>query len=288
MENDERRSFRLDYKHSFKNAVLSMSSLTVYRTGFQKCAKNYHRGKEVRPFYLIHYVIKGKGVLYEEGRAFPVKAGESFIIIPGVEIDYRSDREDPWEYCWVGFNGSDAKLLVSATGFSKDNPVLHHRVPEKVYECLSLIYEARGNDNHDIVKMSAYLYLLFSVLIEERPSAALPGNSEKVIEACEFIKNNYSRNISVEDVAEEVNISRSMLYRLFIDRFDISPKEYILDYRVKEACKLLVKTDSPVKEVASAVGFVNSQHFSVVFRKIMHFTPSGYREMMREIECPHS
>ena len=271
----------MEYKHSFKNPVLSLSSLTVFRTGFQKCPKSYHRGTEIRDFYLIHYVIKGKGTLIEEGRPYPVEAGESFIIFPGIQIDYIADRDDPWEFCWVGFSGSDAKLLVSASGFSLSNPVLRHKDPQRVYDCLSKIYEARGNDNYDVVKMSAYLYLLFSVLVEEWPESTSGNGKEQLKNACEYIAGSYARNISVEDIAASANISRSMLYRLFMEHLKTSPKAYLSDYRVKMACKLLAKTDMAVKEIAAGVGFPNPQHFAVVFRNSTGYTPTGYREAKR-------
>lgn len=278
---DNKESFRMEYKHSFKNPVLSLSSLTVFRTGFQKCPKSYHRGTEIRDFYLIHYVIKGKGTLIEEGRPYPVEAGESFIIFPGIQIDYIADRDDPWEFCWVGFSGSDAKLLVSASGFSLSNPVLRHKDPQRVYDCLSKIYEARGNDNYDVVKMSAYLYLLFSVLVEDCPESTSGNGKEQLKNACEYIAGSYARNISVDDIAAAANISRSMLYRLFMEHLKTSPKAYLSEYRVKMACKLLAKTDMAVKEIAAGVGFPNPQHFAVVFRNSTGYTPTGYREAKR-------
>lgn len=274
----DREPFKMEYKHSFKNPVISLSSLTVYRTGFQKCAKNYHRGTEIRDFYLIHYVIQGKGTLFEEGKPFPVKAGESFIIFPHVQIDYLADREDPWEYCWVGFNGSDAKLLVNASGFSLSNPVLHHKDPRIIKECLTKIYDARGNGNHSVVEMSAYLYLLFAELIEQSPDSSGGVGMEMVHNACEFISECYSKSISIEEIANHVNVSRSMLYRLFMEYLKVSPKAYLMEFRIRMACKLLAKTDMSIKEISSSVGFPNPQHFAVVFRKSTGLSPTEYRQ----------
>lgn len=282
MTDNSREPFKKEYKYSFKNPMISLSSLTVFRTGFQKCAKNYHRGTEIRDFFLIHYVIRGKGTLFIEGKPFAVNPGESFIIFPGVSIDYRADREEPWEFCWVGFNGSDAKLLVRASGFSLSNPVLHHKKPDVVFDCLSRIYDARGNDNHSVVEMSAYLYLLFSRLIEESPDIAVNGGMEQVQSACEFISKNYTKSISIEDIAADINVSRSMLYRLFMEYMKVSPKTYLMEYRIRMATKLLSKTEESIKEIASSIGFPNPQHFAVVFRKHIGLSPTEYRLQMAE------
>lgn len=46
-----------EYKYSFKNQFRTMASMSVYRTGHQQCSGGYHRGLEVRDFYLIHFVM---------------------------------------------------------------------------------------------------------------------------------------------------------------------------------------------------------------------------------------
>ena len=101
------------YKYSFKNQFRTMASLTVYRTGRQQCTANYTRGLEVRDFYLIHYVIKGAGTYILNGVSYPVREGQAFLIYPNMPINYRADADDPWEFCWVGFNGTEAGRLLT-------------------------------------------------------------------------------------------------------------------------------------------------------------------------------
>lgn len=60
-------------------------------------------------------------------------------------IDYQADAADPWEFCWVGFNGNDARLLMNATGFTPQNPVITLKDPERMEELLMNIYRCRGH-----------------------------------------------------------------------------------------------------------------------------------------------
>lgn len=156
-----------EYKHSFKNQFRTMASLTVYRTGRQQCGASASRGQEVRDFYLIHYVIKGAGVYTLNGISYPVKAGETFLIYPNMPINYVADDQDPWEYCWVGFNGTDARILLNATRFSPQTPVITPSNPDRMLELLLDIYVARGNLPHEIITMTARLYSLLAFLIED-------------------------------------------------------------------------------------------------------------------------
>lgn len=266
----------IENENSFFNSSMSLSSLTVYRTGYKQCPKKQHRCK-VRDFYLIHYVIKGKGVLKINTKEYSVSAGESYIMFPGIPIDYTADAEDPWEFCWVGFNGNDAKLLVSASGFSAKNPIIKHKNPELVHKCIMSIYEARGNARDTVVMMSAYLYFLFAELIKEAPQR--PEKISEVLfqDACAYISENYKQDISIEDIAKAMNVSRSNLYRNFIEYIGVSPKQHLAEFRVHTACKLLSNTSMSIKEITTEIGLKNPQHFDVVFKKIMGISPTEFR-----------
>ena len=134
-----------EYKYSFKNQFRTMASMSVYRTGHQQCSGGYHRGLEVRDFYLIHFVMEGGGVYTLNGKQHPVRKGQAFLIYPSMPIDYQADAVDPWEFCWVGFNGNDARLLMNATGFTPQNPVITLKEPERMEELLMNIYRCRGH-----------------------------------------------------------------------------------------------------------------------------------------------
>ena len=159
------------YKYSFKNQFRTMASLTVYRTGRQQCTANYTRGLEVRDFYLIHYVIKGAGTYILNGVSYPVREGQAFLIYPNMPINYRADADDPWEFCWVGFNGTDARRLVSMAGFTQERPVLHG-LGDEVQRLLLRISEVSGNTAADDAAMVGCLYLFLAQLIRQNARTA--------------------------------------------------------------------------------------------------------------------
>lgn len=265
---------------SFFNPILSLSSLTVYRTGYKKCPKRQYR-KKVRDFYLIHHVTSGKGILRIDANEYQVHAGESYIIFPGIPVEYIADTEDPWAFCWVGFNGNDARLLVDASGFSFNNPILKHQDPKAVQDCLMAIYDARGYGKDNVVRMSAYLYLLFAKLINEAPERSDRVNTALFQDACAYISQNYKRNLSIDEIAKALNISRSNLYRVFIEFIRISPKQHLAEFRIHMACKLLMNTPMSIKEISVSVGIPNPQHFDVVFKKVMGMSPTDFRASKR-------
>ena len=108
-----------NYKNSYKATEKELVSLSVYNVGFQKCDSLYQWGPGVRDHYLIHYIMNGKGVYCVNNQTYHLSAGDCFLVYPNTEVVYYADNEDPWEYAWVGFTGSDAAMILQATDFSQ-------------------------------------------------------------------------------------------------------------------------------------------------------------------------
>jgi AraC-like DNA-binding protein len=257
-----------------------MASMSVYRVGFKQCTNGYSRGMEVRNFYILHFVISGQGIYSLNGRRFPVKAGDTFLIYPNMQINYWADRQDPWEYCWVGFNGADARILIDTAGFSPEKPVINPGSPEKTRQLMMDIYQCRGQEIYQLISMTARLYTLLAYLIEDATRNS-PGPQSciglaHVQQASDFIANNYFRRITVEDIASHANISRSQLYRVFIQHMSVSPLQYLREFRIREACNIMQQHPESIKSIAYTVGFENPLYFSTLFKRITRETPSKY------------
>ncbi len=272
------------YKHSFKNQFRTMASLTVYRTGRQQCDSLYSRGQEVRDFYLIHYVIHGCGRYFLNGNEYAVREGQAFLIYPNMPINYIADGDDPWEFCWVGFNGTDARILMNATAFTPQQPVIALHNPEQMLELLLDIYDVRGNLPHEIIAMTARLYALISFLIQEN-RGALPGHSrlgtDQVQRACDYIAARYASGITVREVADHLGICRSQLYRIFMQTMTMSPQKYLTEFRIRQACNLMAKQNCSIKEIAYSVGFADPLYFSTVFKASIGQTPTQYAALLK-------
>lgn len=265
-------------RYSFKDTLKENTGLAVYNTGYEKCDKNYCWGPALRDHYLIHYVSSGRGVFHCGQRAYKLKRGDLFLIVPSQLVSYRADSEQPWEYCWVGFNGTDAKRLVAMAGLSEQNPVLHPDDDQPIGELLMRIAQSSGHSVANDAEMAGHLYLFLARLIRLNSARAHTNpHQEYVSNALRFIQYNYANNIGVSDIAQYVGISRSQLYRAFLQDFDVSPHTYLQKYRINEACSLLRNATITVAEVAGSVGFNDPLYFSRVFKSIKGMTPSDYQ-----------
>ena len=74
-------------------------------SGHEVCEKNHKHGPHIRDFYLVHFCLKGKGMLVDKFGSHTIRQGELFIIRPGEITTYLADGSDPWEYSWIAFVG---------------------------------------------------------------------------------------------------------------------------------------------------------------------------------------
>ena len=266
-------------KYQFRDTLKENAGLSVYNTGYEQCESGQIWGPALRDHYLIHYVVSGSGILHCNGQDYPVGAGMLFIIFPSQVASYQADTDNPWQYNWVGFNGADARRLVKMTGLSKDQPVWQSDDPEETSTLLRNIADVSDNTAAADAEMVGRLYLFLAHLIKLNRNHAVGDTHQTYVDnALRYIQYNYASDIGVADIARYVGISRSQLYRAFLQDFGVSPHAYLQTYRINEACSLLRDPAYSVAEVAGSVGFNDPLYFSRVFKSIKGTTPSDYQK----------
>ena len=118
-------------------------------------------------------------------------------------------------------------------------------------------------------------------LEKERPSLKLI-EQDRIQTMLSYIQHNYMEHISLSDIAASAAISTRECTRCFKNTIHRTPFEYLLDYRIDMAEKLLKNTDEPVLDIALKCGFTNSAYFSKVFREHRSITPGAFRKKSRK------
>ena len=103
-------------------------------------------------------------------------------------------------------------------------------------------------------------------------------HADMVYKVIEFIKNNYHRHISLEEIAAISYMSKTYLSTLFKKETGYSISEYINSVRVGRAQSLLLDSELSIVEIARMCGFEDQSYFTKVFRKITGITPKKFRE----------
>lgn len=94
---------------------------------------------------------------------------------------------------------------------------------------------------------------------------------------CEYIKQHYHEDISLQDVAGHLSYSDAYFCRIFKQCFDRSFLAYLTEYRMERAKELLEDVSVNIKDISFKVGYRDSNYFAKVFKRIAGVTPTEYR-----------
>ena len=94
----------------------------------------------------------------------------------------------------------------------------------------------------------------------------------------EYVRENYSQPIKIEELAQIASLSPSQFERKFQKIFQITPTRHILNVRIRAACNLLTTTNDTISSIALESGFYDHSHFIRGFKKSMGVAPSDYRK----------
>lgn len=234
-------------------------TLNALTLGHQKCAPEYSYTYAYTDFYLIHYVVKGCGKVYYDGKCNNVSKGEIFIIKPNGVYKYIADEKDPWEYIWVSFRGELASLFENLD------------IVEKFESNLFLeMMNAYNLESTRTEFLTGKIFEMISVLFEDNRY-----RNDYVKTVSDYIKSNYMLKIYVEDIAESLNVNRRYLSRIFKERKGVTIQQYIINYKIKKACEFLNR-GFKVNETASMVGYEDTFTFSKIFKKNTGCSPTEY------------
>lgn len=271
------------YKHSYRVEEKQLASLCVYNVGYQRCEPLHQWGPGIRDHYLIHHIMAGSGYYVVNDTIYHLHTGDTFLVYPYTQVTYYADEHDPWEYAWVGFSGTDVAPILQRTDFSKEQPIIHqeHLIDDIKNQLLS-IYEVKGTSFTNAVEMTGRLYTTLSTFMkcarkkEERKDSLLTYAQKGI----DYISSHYSYPISIEEIANHVGISRSHLFRAFQIYVNQSPKEYLTDIRINQACHLLETSQLSIAAIANSVGFEDGLYFSKSFKKRKGVSPLNYKKAL--------
>ena len=98
-------------------------------------------------------------------------------------------------------------------------------------------------------------------------------------DAKRYIEQNYTRQISLEEVAAQVGLSSAYFSKLFKSELGVGYAEYLTEVRLEHAKRLLLDSNGSVKEIAAQVGYLDDKYFSKLFKKQTGIKPSEFRRL---------
>ncbi|TCS78082.1 AraC-like DNA-binding protein [Muricomes intestini] len=245
---------------------------------FPKARAHYREREEGADQYILIYCVDGKGIIEVDGKTYSIKKAEAFCIPRGKRHKYYADNQDPWSILWVHFKGENTKYFpldecrtVQINSKYSENRMavffnLIFRVLERNYTMGNFIY------------LSQVLSLLLAEVYYREKVDESSVQDKHVTMVIRFMYKNLTKQLTLEEISREVDLSKSYLNSIFKEQTGRSPVDFFLHLKMQEACKLLQSTDMYIYEVSTKMGYTDPYYFSRIFKKVVGVSPKEYKK----------
>jgi AraC-like DNA-binding protein len=203
-------------------------------------------------------------------------------LFPGEWHRYKPNEETGWDELWIGFKGDIIRNLVEKTFFKPEKPLLNIGINEKVINLFTEALEKTKDEKPGYQPLVAgvVLHLLGTIhsklkegIFEQEDIVENIVNRSRII-----LRTKLDQKISIEQVAEELQVSYSWYRKAFKKYTGISPGQYLLQLKIESAKKLLSDPSKSIKEIAFALNFESSFYFSNLFKEKTGMSPGAFRK----------
>jgi len=265
----------------------------IHHVNLRKATIPWHWHKELA----FNYILGGKVEITTPSQTYTFYENQAFFIntnilhsMKGTALDGQEPYVDSHLFHPV-FLGGHFKSIFETKYL---DPVLNDKKFEiiefkgdndyqkKILQKLQSISQLQQKENVEFQTRNAFsdIWLLLMQEIrrlEASGSAVKLVNQDRIQTMLAFIHQSYDSRITLEEIAASAAVSKRECIRCFQTCLKKTPFEYLLEYRIQMAEKLLQTTDLPVTAIAMQTGFSNSAYFGKTFRKFKNITPSEYR-----------
>lgn len=259
-------------------------SLSVTCGGLEDCGKTYLVDRKNFQYFGIEYVVSGQCSVCIDNKCEQLHAGSLFCYAPDSSVLIKNSGEQPLVKYFFDFTGKDAHELIEKR-FLENTEFLNiphlSWIPENMKQ---LLETGKSGDKRAEESCVLLLRLILKQVQDYAPTnkIALSISFSKYRQAQDFIHKSYRQIHSLEQLADECNLSSAYLCRIYQRFHHESPTQALTRQKLNHAAKLLMSETNLVKEVADQVGYDDPYYFSRVFKKQFGLSPKHFIRQTRK------
>ncbi len=216
--------------------------------------------------------------IFEIGKEYNIEIAEA-VIAKNLELVTEKIREVNNFFNNNNINPMEVKLFYSNLITNIFNSFKTLLQTEEYLEEYEYYYYSILNET-ELIKIKNLFFEFIDMILNNIKNSNQSYSKVLVNQALNFIESNYDQKISLENIADELSISKNYLCSVFKDETGENTTTYINKLRVEKAKQLLLKKNYKLKEIYSKVGFSNQYYFSKVFKKISGMTVTEYKNII--------
>jgi AraC-like DNA-binding protein len=242
---------------------------------------NHSFSKHFHDHYVIELVTMGADEFYCSGNKFIAASNQLVFINPGEVHTGSTVSGSP--LCYFSFYPHRAALDEVALAleinlphdFSFKDTLLQDPIQAQKMTRLFALFQQPGNDEKEEEAFLELMHDMFCASAKDAPREPRK-DSDRITSLVGFIKNNFSKPISLQDLSDHINLNLFHVIRMFKQSTGLSPYDYLIHTRI-EFAKTLLKKGRQVQEAAQAAGFYDASHFCRLFKRTTGISPKDYR-----------
>ncbi|WP_290410216.1 AraC family transcriptional regulator [Paenibacillus polymyxa] len=259
-----------------------LKELYLINIGYEKCLPCHSFGPQIREYYVLHYILSGQGKFSRKQTTYYLKPGNFFLIEPNdLYAIYEADEQNPWEYVWIGFQGSKVNEILTKLGFGTHTRVgsVQNRAEAEQY-IQSLISNDLLRQDHMLRIQGNFFHMLSYFQMDAATDYAqrASGSSKQYVDLFVMhVRNSYwNPELTVTSIAEQIGLHPTYLTHLVKMELRQTSLEYLTHYRILRGKFLLENTDFTIDAIAQTVGYQNPLSFARAFKRIFGVSPRLY------------
>ena len=229
-------------------------------------------GWKTAPYYRMHFVTQGEGVLHTQNGEYRLSAGDVFFCLPSTPYAIQSIKD--FHYAYIAYLGERANATAHKFGINIKNCVFSG------FQRLSSLWKECTQSRDEVSSLMAegtLLYTLSAIATTNLPPESRRNAPQTAFLIKKFIDENFAdADLSLQTLCSSLSYSPKYISKLFKKAYQVSFKEYLNIIRINNACALISKGFSSVKELAFLCGFNDPLYFSKVFKAKTTQAPSEY------------
>lgn len=230
------------------------------------------------------YCVEGRGWYRAAEQLWPMQAGDLLLAVSQTAHAYGADAADPWTIHWVHFNGQTVPAFLELLDVSVERPILAVGTRSHLIDLFNTILAVLKVDHGlpHLINAATYLRQVLSNLLLLQVSDAVQANESTTIsDVIDFMHENITQTLRLDELALRANLSRSYFSRFFRRETGYAPIDYFIRLKIERACELLDSTEMKVSEISHFLGYQDPHYFSRLFKQITHQSPRAYRKERR-------
>ena len=257
-------------------SIANTIELSIGETGHIDSSTSWGNHDMVMPFNRLYLVESGGGILCAADQQFQMQPGRAYLLPAGLACSYECHSGMSNFFFHFNIFKSDRYDLFQNIG-----RIVETEFDPVMYQTLLRAY--RGDSFSDAITVRHCLYRLIQDYLAKYHlfHTTVQPYSHHVISTIEYISDNLSARLRVEDLAKRLFISKNYLSALFRREVGISIGRYIDEQLIIAAQRALSQTDDSISVISAALGFCNQFYFSKAFSQITGISPQRYRQQTR-------